>query len=71
MEQNFSQRYGYEKNEFIKMDDMPLGVRNRLWNIIGKYIDADRYGRDDKIEKIWDKFFRENIDNLHYTESYY
>lgn len=64
----FSERTGIIKNTSLDPKSMPDELKNRVWNIIQDYIDNDfKYGqlnREDVIGFLWDKFFKENKNNL-------
>lgn len=64
----FSERQGIIKDTSLNPKSMPNELKNRLWNIIQDYIDSDfKYGepsREEVVESLWDKFFKENKNNL-------
>jgi len=71
MKNLFSERYKYKKLENIKPDEMPISLRNRLWNIIkDEYFNCPWIDRNETIEVIWDEFFKEDKDNLRGVENY-
>lgn len=65
---SFSERQGIIKGTSLDPKSMPNELKNRLWNIIQNYIDNDfkywRPNREDVIGSLWDKFFKENKNNL-------
>lgn len=72
----FSQRQSITKDLDIKTDELPIEVRQRLWNEIKDYINKKfSYNkRNEVIEYLWDRFFKEDIDSLKVTrnfDSYY
>ena len=64
----FSERQGIIKDSNLDPKIVPNKLKNRLWNIIQDYIDNNfKYGkpnREDVIGCLWDKFFKENKNNL-------
>lgn len=36
---SFSEKHGMVKSVSLNLDEMPTGLRNRLWNITKKHID--------------------------------
>jgi len=68
----FSERQGVVKPEPINPAEMTLGLKNRLWNTAKDYIEEFRYNpdRNDVIKYVWDRFFKENIDELNGHETF-
>jgi hypothetical protein len=65
----FSERQGIIKSENLDIKNMPIELKNRLWNLINGYIEsfAGQYNysdRDNVIEYLWDKFFKETKSSL-------
>ncbi len=61
----FSQRYGHQKKKILSPQEMPDELRNRLWNIINLIINSClNLGKERVIEKIWDAFFKEDLDEI-------
>lgn len=74
MKNLFSERYKYKKLETLKVNEMPISFRNRLWNVIkSEFFDNPWVDRNKIIEIIWDKFFKEDLDKLeeYWREEYW
>lgn len=75
MVNSFSERQSIVKVTSLNPKEMPLNLRNRLWNITQRYIDDFDYSRDSVIAYLWDRFFKEDISSLrsfdNYTDSGY
>ncbi|MEN9647840.1 MAG: AbiJ N-terminal domain 4 [Candidatus Parcubacteria bacterium] len=67
----FSQR-NLIKAKILNPQDMPLGLRTRIWNEIQKSLDDARIGNDrnDLIKKIWTDFFKKSGSELNGVTSY-
>lgn len=67
----FSQRNSI-KNKILDPQDMPIGLRTRIWNEIQESLDKARTGNDrnDLIKRIWTDFFKESISELRGVTSY-
>lgn len=72
----FSERQEIIKPTSINPSEMPIELRNRLWNVVRDYI-VNKFQssntRDVVIERIWDEFFKQDIDELqeaHNRESF-
>jgi hypothetical protein len=53
--------------------EMPIELRNRIWNVVKDYIDNKFSGNIDReyaIELIWDKFFKQDKDDLRSWDSF-
>ena len=63
---SFSERHGIIKPMSLNPNEMPIGLRNRLWNIIQDYIDGSGSVSDCNfvIQYLWDRFFKEDVDTL-------
>lgn len=71
MKNLFSEKYKYKKLENLKLDEMSISLRNRLWNVIkDKFFDNPWFDENKTIEVIWDEFFKEDKDNLRGIETY-
>jgi len=69
----FSERQGIRQPKNLDPNAMPAVLRNRLWNVVKDYIDKEFHGDVDRnytIEYVWDKFFKENKDELKSWISY-
>lgn len=67
----FSERQGISKPLSLNPEDMPIELRNRLWNLVQKYIDKSRTPpRKDVIEYLWDGFFKKNRNSLEKFNEY-
>lgn len=67
MTNSFSERQEIIKPVSLNPNEMPIELRNRIWNSTQKYIDSfDVTGRNDFIEYLWDRFFKEDVDVLKY-----
>jgi hypothetical protein len=69
----FSKRQKIIEPKNLNPKEMPTELRNRIWNVVKDYIDNKFSGdsnRDHAIEYIWDKFFKQDKDNLRYRDSY-
>ncbi len=75
MKNLFSERYGYQKAHILQLNEVPNTLRKRIWNWFqkcieeGKILIKDEYGnlhmdRDKIIERIWDKFLKEDLKDL-------
>ena len=67
MSNSFSERQKIIEVRNLDLKDMPIEVKNRLWNIIQDYIDNkyhDVHDRNLIIESVWDKFFKQNKNEL-------
>lgn len=62
----FSERHGIIKPVSLNPDEMPIGLRNRLWNITQKYIDGFSE-RNEVIQYLWDRFFKEDVGALKHS----
>lgn len=63
---SFSERQGYKNISKIDPETMPDSVRRRIWNALKKFF--DNYSkRNEAIKKVWDEFFKGDIDNLKRT----
>ena len=74
MTNSFSERQGIIKLNSINPNDMPTELRNRLWNVVKNYIDNKFHGRNTRdvvIERIWDEFFKQDIDKLEGRDNSY
>jgi hypothetical protein len=73
MSNSFSERQKIIEVKSLDLQDMPIEVKNRLWNIIQDYIDNKYHEGHDRnliIESIWDKFFKQNKNDLWGQTSY-
>ena len=59
----FSEREGYKNISKLDPEVMPDKVRNRIWNSVKKFLNKNS-NRNKVIENTWDRFFKEDIDNL-------
>lgn len=65
MTNTFSKRHGIIETTVLDPKVISTELRNRLWNEIKKYIDNfNGPNRDEVIKHLWDRFFKEDIDNL-------
>jgi hypothetical protein len=74
MKNLFSERYGYKKLKQLRPNEMPDSLRKRIWNFLqksineGEFMVQKRYeikmDRNRVIEIIWDKFFKEDLNEL-------
>lgn len=69
---SFSERHEIIKPASLNSNEMPNELRNRLWNIIQKYIDDFSYqlNRNEVIKYLWDRFFKEDVDRLSHSIGY-
>ena len=69
MQEYFSSRYNYQPKRIKKIDEIDDKVKNRIWNLFVKCVDVLRreLEGDYFIEKLWDEFFKERIDDLEYS----
>ncbi len=58
MKNLFSERYKYKELKQLRPDEMSENLKKRIWNFFQKSLDSD------KIEIIWDKFFKEDLNEL-------
>lgn len=67
----FSQR-NLIKTKILHPQDMPLGLRTRIWNELQESLDDARIGNDrnNLIKKIWTDFFKRSISELEGSISY-
>lgn len=67
----FSQR-NQIKSKIMHPKDMPVGLRNRIWNEIQVSIAGTRDDneRNKLILKMWSEFFKKRISELHGQTSY-
>lgn len=74
MSNSFSERQGIIKPATLDPKDMPIELRNRIWNAVKVYVDngfrARSGDRDAIIELLWDNFFKQDKDNLRKWDSY-
>jgi hypothetical protein len=72
--ESFSERYGI-KTKIIGPQDMPKGVRNRLWNSLDENLfrGYSNYSgeRNKLIKNIWCNFFKKELSKLKGQTSYY
>lgn len=65
----FSERYGYKQVKKLRLGEMSETLRTRLWNSLSNFfitlVERSIDGRE-IIIKIWDKFFKEDIDEIRY-----
>lgn len=62
---SFSERHGIIKPVSLNPNEMPIELRNRLWNATQKYIDNFSVGeRNVFIEYLWDRFYKEDVNTL-------
>lgn len=68
---SFSERHEIIKPASLNPNEMPIGLKNRLWNVTQKYIDSFIYqpNRNDVIKYLWDRFFKGDVDALRYWEN--
>ena len=59
----FSERHEIIKPMSLNPNEMPINLRNRLWNIIQDYIDGSGE-RNGVIKYLWDRFFKDDVDVL-------
>jgi hypothetical protein len=59
----FSKRYGYDESQKLALDSMPTSLRSRIWNAFRRLLD-EYPGGNDLIPKIWDEYFKFDIDDL-------
>lgn len=65
---SFSERHGIIKPVSLNLNEMPIELRNRLWNVIEKYInDFNDNDRNNVIQYLWDRFFKEDVGTLEYS----
>jgi hypothetical protein len=64
----FSERNNIRKN-IVGPEEMPEGLKNRLWNVLDDAISHD-YQKNDLIKKIWSDFHKKDINELHRVTSY-
>ena len=66
----FSERHGIVKPMSLNPSEMPIGLRNRLWNVTEKYVNNFGAGDDynNVIKSLWDEFFKEDIGILRYRK---
>jgi len=66
MKDLFSQRYGHQKKKMLSPQEMPDGLRNRLWNIIKFIMEKCKKSGNVGviIAKIWDAFFKKDLDEI-------
>ena len=74
MTNSFSERQGITKPLSLRPDEMPIELRNRLWNCIKEQIDEFYFSdpvrggvsldRDWIISHLWDRFFKKSVDSL-------
>lgn len=69
---SFSERHEIIKPASLNPNEMPIELRNRLWNITQKYIDDFNYqpNRNEVIKYLWDRFFGGDVDALRSYRSY-
>ncbi len=61
----FSERHEIIKLVNLNPNEMPNELRNRIWNATQKYIEGFSPGdRNDVIQYLWDRFFKEDVDAL-------
>lgn len=67
----FSQR-NIIKNKILHPKDMPLGLRNRIWNEIEISINNTIINneKNNLIKKMWSEFFKKSNSELHGITSY-
>jgi len=53
MSHSFSERQNIIKPTMLNQDEMPIELRNRLWNLVGDYIDSHSM-REVVIEYVWE-----------------
>jgi len=61
----FSERYGYKKvDNSLVWEEVPLQVRNRIWNAIANLFGMFKKDANDFLIKVFDKFLGEDISGL-------
>lgn len=68
MIKSFSERHGIIKPLSLDPNEMPIELRNRIWNATQKYVDGfSPNERNDVIQYLWDRFFKEEVDALKHS----
>jgi len=73
MNNYFSKRYGYQKNNLKDIKDVDDRLKNKTWNLIEKVLESLRKlkNNDRAVEILWDKFFGKRISELQYSSYNY
>ena len=69
----FSERQKLVELKNLEPSEVPIELRNRIWNVVGDYIDnrfSGNFDREDVIESLWDRFFKQDKDILEKWDSF-
>jgi hypothetical protein len=64
---SFSERQKIIELKNLNPSEMPIELRNRIWNLTKDYIDnrfSGNFNRDEVVENLWDKFLKQDKDIL-------
>jgi len=70
---SFSERQKLIELKNLDPNEMPIELRNRIWNVVKDYIDnkfSGNFDREVVVESLWDKFFKQDKDILRRWDSF-